>query len=386
MHRSIIRLLYARGSRPAASRGETIALRFMVTQLESCGVTTQNRPFPSFSTSAWYYAFAYALFPAATVAYILSIPTALFLVITGTVLLRCDLIIWPFINRMFALTSRSAVVAGIIPPVKEKLHTVVITANTDNRRVLLPVFKWPFLERLKLPFLLLVDLTRVLQLLMYMVATGLDAFNMYSQVMYLWRLSHVSAMLSLLTVLFYLAQAMHGKPVSCANDNLTGMQVLADLAGEITKNPFQYTEVMLAAVGASHSGALGASHLIRTYKPDRESTFFFNISAVGCGRVAMASSEGTTRPILATDDLTDLGYVIGSNAPYALEVVSTPQRRSDCSMARSMGYRAMTIVGLMPNNRPAFRCNEDDIVQENLDHTRDCLKRMILSIDQHALA
>ncbi|MCL2548689.1 MAG: hypothetical protein FWE76_05975, partial [Symbiobacteriaceae bacterium] len=339
MHRSIIRFLYARGSRPAAGRGEGTALRYMATQFETLGIATQNSVFPSFSTSAWYYAFAYAFFPLATIVYIVSIPLALLLVTMGILLLRLDLFIWPFINRMFALTSRSGVVTGRIPPLRETLHTVVITANADNRSVLWPISKWPALERLSLPLLFFVDLARVLQFLAYLVATGLDAFNLQSQVMYLWSISRISGVLSLITVCGYLAQGMHSRPVNCANDNLSGMQILMDLASEISQNPFQNTEVVLATVGSSLAGALGTQHLIRTCKPDRESTFFFNISAVGCGRVSMAGSEGTTRPIPVTDDLTALGYFIGSNAPYALEVVNTRQRRSDCSMARTLGYR-----------------------------------------------
>jgi hypothetical protein len=301
-------------------------------------------------------------------------------------MLRLDLFIWPFISRMFALASHSGMVTSILAPQGEALQTVVVTANADSRPVMVPFIRWPFIQRLVLPLMIIVDFARVLQWLAYLVAFFLEGFGLRDQVMMLWSFSRISAVLSLLTAFVYLARAMHSRPVACSNDNLSGMQVLVDLAASLKDVALQSTEVILAAVGASHAGSMGVYNLLRSFQLDKDSTFCFNLSSVGCGKISIIGSEGTSRPIVATDGLADLGFVVGNSMAYPLEVDRSRHNRSDCSLIRTRGYQAMTISGLMANRQPAFPCRIEDINPQNLEYTRECLQNMILAIDQHTIA
>ena len=381
---AIIRFLYPRGPRLAASKEEANALKYIENQFVTLGLEAENTAFPSFSGSEWYYAFAYATFPVATVLFILDIGLAIALVALGLVLLRLDMVIWPFLNNMFALGSRSHLVTGRVAPLRDKRLTVVVIANADNRRVLWPLAKWPFLEHAT-PFVMsVVDLMRLLHGIFYVSAWGLDFFSMREQVQLLWRFSWYSGVLSLLACCFYLAQVMHGRLVNCANDNLSGLQVLVDVAGDFAYRPCQRSELVFAAVGAGRAGMLGTRRLLRMLKLKEESSYVLNLTSLGSGKLAIAKSEGYTRPIHVYDDLAEVGFFVGSISRQSVEVAYTRQRRGDFAMARSMGYRALTVVGLNERGHRGVYYDQDQIDEANLEFAREYVQQLIMRLDDQA--
>jgi hypothetical protein len=129
---------------------------------------------------------------------------------------------------------------------------------------------------------------------------------------------------------------------------------------------------------------MGTFQLLRNMNPEKESTKFLNIASLGSGEVAMVGSEGWARPIHSSDELVDLGYLIGSTAGLPLALDNRRQRRSETAMARSMGYSAMTLKGLMPSGRAEFRCDENMLVPKNLDNAAIYIRGMIRSLDEQA--
>lgn len=382
-HFPIIHFLAERGPRLAASKAETTALRHMESQFQAMGAETSNVTFPSFGGMEWYNALAYAMFPLATILFLESVWLALLVVTLGLILLRLDLYIWPIVNNLLAFASRSRTVTGRIHSQAQAQQTIIVTANADSRRALPFIGRYPIFDRLIPPLMLFIDFSRVVQWFLYVIALVFGAFSMREQVQMLWRASWPIAIICLLVCAAYLLQAMYGKGVPCASDNLSGLQVLTNLAAVFAQEPCQRTELIFAAVGSGRAGMLGTYFLIRALKPNREQTVFFNLSALGSGTVSMVGSEGWSRPLHASDDLTDLGYLIGSTAPLPLELISKRQHRTDCAMARSMGYRAMTLMGLT-SQRPAFCVKEDEMNPMNLEHAIECVRGMIRTIDRQA--
>ncbi|MCL2497263.1 MAG: hypothetical protein FWF06_01460 [Symbiobacteriaceae bacterium] len=383
MPQTVVRFLYPRGPRLAASPAETTALRHIQALFNAHNIATSEEEFASCSGMEWFYAVAYLFFPLGTVFFVVNIPLGLALVTLGLILLRADFFLWPGINKIFALNARGRAVVAKIPSLEEIRFRVVVTANADSRRVF-PLFaKLPWLDRLGPYFMGVVDIARLIHWLLYIAAAILNIFGLRYQISLLWRASTVSGVLSLCTCGIYLLHRMHGRPLNCANDNLTGLQVLVDAAAHMAAAPCQHTELLFAAVGSGRVGMLGTVHLIRKLKLDPDATYFINLTSLGSGVVSMVSKEGWSRPINASDELTGIGYLIGSNLPTPLEINSTRQRRSDATAARHYGFQAMTIAALQKNGWPEIRLKEEDIVWANLDYTTYCLGLIIKTLDEN---
>ena len=378
----VIRFLYERGPRLASSPEEAAALKYIENQLQVQGADTSAVSFPSMTGSDWYYAFCYSLFPLATILFLEEIWIALLVAFVGIMLLRLDLFIWPIVVRLFSGWSRSRTVYGRLSCSEELRQTVVVTANVDSRHVfpLLPL--WPSLERVLPTLSVAFDYCRAIQFILMLVALICNFFAMRAQVNMLWRCTWPIAIVYLFACAMMLVQAMYGTTLQCANDNLSGLQVLENLAAAFAEKPAEHTDVVLAATGSGRAGMLGVYYFIQALRPKRDATFFLNISAVGSGRVMMVGSEGYSRPLSASEELTDWGYLAGSETPIPLEVTPIKQQRTDAAMARSLGYRAMTLTGVTPYQRPPLLVEEKAIEGVNILYTTDCIQRIIATIDR----
>ena len=377
----VIRFLYERGPRVASSPEEATALKYIENQLQVHGADTSTITFPSLRGADWYYAFCYSLFPLATILFLEEIWLALLVALAGILLLRLDLFIWPIVVRLLSFWSRSKTVYGRISCSEELRQTVVVTANVDSRRVfpLLPI--WPWLERFLPSLTIVFDYCRVFQFVLMLAALVCNFFSLRAQVSALWRCTWPIAIMYLIACALMLVQAMYGKTLDCANDNLSGLQVLMNLAAAYAEHPAAHTDVVFAATGSGRAGMLGMYYFIQALRPQRASTYMLNLSAVGSGRVMMVGSEGYSRPLTASEELTDLGYLAGSETPMPLEVTPIRQQRTDASMARSLGYRAMTLIGVTPYQSPPMVLEEEAIEGVNILYTTDCVLKIIGKID-----
>ena len=376
----LVNFLFERGSRPASSKEETAALQYMENQFKTMNLDTRQISFPSFRNKFCYNAIAYALFPLASILYLDNHWTALLLASIGIILLRLDIVIWPWVNRLFSWFSHSKSITGRLRSRREPMRTFVITANVDSPIVPPRFLRWRYREVFNIYFLYVVDFLRVLQWLAFLIAPAFSFFNAREYVQMIWRLSLFPSILCLLVAGAYLFMDLYGVYLNCANDNLSGLRVLLDIVDELQREPLERVEVILAATGAGNAGMLGAHFLFEELNLHEEQVSVLHLKSIGSGRIVMVGSEGWSRGIYASDDLADLGYLVGSTSERALEVWEKRQRRSDASVARSAGYQALSIIGVEKNGYPEF-LSAGHIMEDNLIYVKNIVIQMMRTVD-----
>jgi hypothetical protein len=145
-------------------------------------------------------------------------------------------------------------------------------------------------------------------------------------------------------------------------------------------NALSQTELWAVALGASSSGT-GLADLLRRYPFDQERTLFIGIESIGAGRVSYVTRTGIM-PQRASDSLllrlaadadADDPLIDAEPRPYTSEpaVVQLLQRT---------GRRALTIIGLEPDGRPACRGSMAD-TPDHLDaHALDRAVRLVVGL------
>ncbi|HJZ48182.1 MAG TPA: hypothetical protein VKE41_13480 [Roseiflexaceae bacterium] len=145
-------------------------------------------------------------------------------------------------------------------------------------------------------------------------------------------------------------------------------------------NGLSRTELWAVALGASSSG-VGLADLLRRYPFDREMTLFIGIESIGAGRLSYITRTGIfpQRP----GDTLLLSLVAGADAddplidaeprPYASEPVLVHQ-------LETTGRRALTIIGLDGDGRPAYRGSMADTPEHVDDRALDRAIRLIVGL------
>jgi hypothetical protein len=140
------------------------------------------------------------------------------------------------------------------------------------------------------------------------------------------------------------------------------------------------TELWAVALGAGPSGT-GLADLLRRYPFDRERTLFIGIESIGAGRVSYVTRTGIVpqRPSdalllrLAADADADDPLIDAEPRPYTSEpALVQPLQRT--------GRRALTIIGLEADGRPACRGSIAD-TPDHLDaHALDRAVRLVVGL------
>src|SRR5262249_7635643 len=145
-------------------------------------------------------------------------------------------------------------------------------------------------------------------------------------------------------------------------------------------NGLSRTELWAVALGASSSG-VGLADLLRRYPFDRGMTLFIGIESIGAGRLSYITRTGIfpQRP----GDTLLLSLVAGADAddplidaeprPYASEPVLVHQ-------LETTGRRALTIIGLDGDGRPAYRGSMADTPEHVDDRALDRAIRLIVGL------
>jgi hypothetical protein len=145
-------------------------------------------------------------------------------------------------------------------------------------------------------------------------------------------------------------------------------------------NALSQTELWAVALGASSSGN-GLADLLRRYPFDQERTLFIGIESIGAGRVSYVTRTGIM-PQRASDSLllrlaadadADDPLIDAEPRPYTSEpaVVQLLQRT---------GRRALTIIGLEPDGRPACRGSMADTPDRLDAHALDRAVRLVVGL------
>lgn len=156
-----------------------------------------------------------------------------------------------------------------------------------------------------------------------------------------------------------------------ANDNLSGVAVLAGLAARLTREPIDGLRVVLASCGAEEVLQGGIypfvdSHL-RPLDPSR--TWVLNLDTVGSPRLVLLEGEG----VLWMEDYPDPAFrdlVAGTAEQESIPLVRGMRARSstDSVIPARAGYPIATLTSFEPDTKLLSNYHLPTDTPENLDH------------------
>jgi hypothetical protein len=155
----------------------------------------------------------------------------------------------------------------------------------------------------------------------------------------------------------------------------------ADMLGSL-----EQTELWAVGLGATASGA-GLVDLLRRYPFDRDSTMFVAIESIGGGRLSFVTREGWLPQRPADAELLRLA----ADADAADPLIDAEPRlyRGEPTLARPLlqgGRRALPLIGLDANDRPALRGSPNDVPDQldaqMLDRTIRLVVGLVKQIDK----
>ncbi|MCE5196678.1 MAG: hypothetical protein LLG09_06070 [Negativicutes bacterium] len=375
------------GVRPPASQAERNASVYIENQFKEHGLETGTLVYPALRNYSWYYALAYLIYPLAVMIYPSRPWLAVALTFLAALLWRLDLYLWPGIVRIFAGSKKSQAVLGRKPAYEESRQIIFITAGYDSRK---SYALGPRINRYYYRLILMGDILRSVQLL---ALTGGAVFTIFAMTRWsriLWRITWPGSLFLTLMMALELHRWLSGLWLSAVNDNDSSIAVLIGLAEELQRQPCQHCDVILAALGSDRDANLGMHKLLTLVEKElRSTTDVINLEAVGGGKLRILGREGISRPIPATDDLIDLGYMIAKGLNMEFQETEQSVLRTSGAIARSRGFRSVSLMGIDSDGLP---CNFREttkrseklaaVKEEKLSGVVDVIAQMIHLLDQ----
>jgi hypothetical protein len=374
------------GIRPPASQAETNAAGYMEQRFSEQGLETGGAEFPALRNYAWLYVIGYLLYLFAVMLFPSQPLGALFITVLAMLLFRLDVYLWPKFSYLLAGKRKSRFVVGRKRAYEESRHIIIITTSLDSRK---GYAMGAGLRSSILRMEYFSGFLRTLQLVALLAGVVLNLFSMTFWVRICWMLTWPGSLLFLLLFSLELRRWLNGSWLTTVNDNDSSLAVLLGIAERLRERPFQHCDVVLAALGADRDAHLGMHHLLASLEPDWcSATDIINLEAVGGGRLRFLSREGLSRPIPATEDLLDLGQLIAQSLNMELQATDRHTRRTSGAVARSRGYRSLTLMGMDRDGLPSHfsevrkRSDKLDLIQEEqLENVVTTLLHMIQMID-----
>jgi hypothetical protein len=150
-----------------------------------------------------------------------------------------------------------------------------------------------------------------------------------------------------------LERELRGEDVPGANDNASGVAVVAELALALGAEPPESTRVVVLMCGCEESAVLGAQAFLRSR--DTSGWLFVNVDSVGGGTLRYARREGLARKWDADPSLVAIAERIAAERPeLGLRPAKGPIGLTyDATPVMARGGRALTFVagddGVIPN-------------------------------------
>ena len=375
------------GVRPPASQAERNASVYIENQFKEHGLETGALVYPALRNYSWYYALAYLIYPLAVMIYPSRPWLAAALTFLATLLWRLDLYLWPGIVRTFAGAKKSQAILGRKPAYEESRQIIFITAGYDSRK---SYALGPRISQYYYRLILTGDILRSVQLF---ALTGGAIFTIFAMTRWsriLWCITWPGSLLLTMMMALELHRWLSGLWLSTVNDNDSSIAVLIGLAEELQQHPCQHCDVILAALGSDRDANLGMHKLLSLIEKElRSTTDVINLEAVGGGKLRILGREGISRPIPATDDLIDLGYMIAKGLNMEFQETEQSVLRTSGAIARSLGFRSVSLMGIDSDGLP---CNFREttkrsekltaVKEDKLIGVVDVITQMIHLIDQ----
>ncbi len=138
------------------------------------------------------------------------------------------------------------------------------------------------------------------------------------------------------------------RPAAGANDNGSGLAVVAALAEYFTKRPTRNAEVCFLVTGSREAGCGGMEAFLATFgrQLPQHNTFVVNVDDVGAGTLCFAVGERCPSPQSYHPLLPGLAALLARKEPFHRIRPFTLIGRSDAGVAAGRGYPAITLKGL----------------------------------------
>jgi hypothetical protein len=195
----------------------------------------------------------------------------------------------------------------------------------------------------------------------------------------LWYLQIAGALYMLLLAWFEIWSMLAPSTPGAVN-HAGALSALLESADSL--NALSQTELWAVALGASPSGT-GLADLLRRYPFDNERTLFIGIESIGAGRISYVTRSGIApqRPsdalllqLVAAADAED-PLIDAEPRPYTSEPTLVQQIQRN-------GRRALTIIGLNTDGRPAYRGSMADTLDQVDGHALDRAVRLVVGLVQ----
>ncbi len=139
------------------------------------------------------------------------------------------------------------------------------------------------------------------------------------------------------------------RPAAGANDNGSGLAVIASLAEHFSTTPLRHVEVCFLVTGAREADCGGMDAFLttfgRTLPPD--STFVINVDDVGAGQLCFATGERVPGPVGYLPLLPGMAALLSREPRFDDVRPVTLIGRTDAGVATRFGYPALTLKGLV---------------------------------------
>ena len=374
------------GVRPPGSHAEENAAAYMEQRFSELGLETGTATFPALRNYAWYYAFGYFLYIFSVMLFPSQPIWATIFTFCAMLLFRLDVFLWPKLSFLLSHRRKSRFVVGRKKALEESRQIMIVTTSMDSRKGY-AMGGGLRASILRLEFF--AGILRTVQLVAFLIASVLSFFSMTFWVRVLWMVTWPGSLLFLLLFSLEFRRWINGSWLTTVNDNDSSLAVMLGMADSLRERTFQHCDVVFAVLGGDRDAHLGMHHLLASLEPDwRSTTDIINLEAVGGGKLRFLSREGLSRPIPATEDLLDLGQLIGESLNMELQISDRHTRRTSASVARSKGYRSVTLMGMDKDGLPyhfneARKRNEKlDLMQEDqLNNVVNTVLHMIQMID-----
>ncbi len=147
---------------------------------------------------------------------------------------------------------------------------------------------------------------------------------------------------------------MRPRAAAGANDNASGLAVLAALAEHFAHHPLRNAEACFLVTGARETQSGGMDAFLTTFGRTlpAENTFVVNLDDVGAGQLHYAVGERTPAPVLYHPLLPGMAAAVARREPYRDVEPVILLGIGDGGMATRHGYAAVTLKALT-RGRPA---------------------------------
>lgn len=180
-----------------------------------------------------------------------------------------------------------------------------------------------------------------------------------------------------------------GAFVDGANDNASGIACLLTIAAQLKAQPLAHTEVWLAFTGAGEVGGRGMQALLDEYRVELAQAWIIDVDSVGAGEISYVTHH------IGLSHLNDYEphpdsvrlAVETARAHPALGVQGLPVKGlSQIAHAHHRGFRTLQISGIGENSFPVNAHQYNDLASqiqaEKLTHAAQFVTALLQTIDQ----